>query len=151
METARIAPAGSASGVAPALEDLQVVGQEVHRCVGNSRLPARPRHGDGLIGQILCLVDRNREISVRLAGLEQRSAWVRGGGVDGDRRVGEFGRVVTVPWLQWREVNWSADEVGEVPAGLVTVTSTVPDPAGAVAEMDVSESTLKATAGVDPN
>ena len=38
-------------------------------------------------------------------------------------------------------MNWSADEVAEVPPGVVTVTSTVPLPAGAMAVMEVAELT----------
>ena len=40
--------------------------------------------------------------------------------------------------------------VTEVPWALVTVTSTTPVPAGAVAVMEVAELTLKAVAGVEP-
>jgi hypothetical protein len=36
------------------------------------------------------------------------------------------------------------------PAGVVTTTSTVPDPAGDVAAIDVAEVTVKARAGVRP-
>jgi hypothetical protein len=39
-------------------------------------------------------------------------------------------------------LNWSAAETAEVPPAVVTVTSTVPDPAGAVAVIDVSEPTV---------
>ena len=47
-------------------------------------------------------------------------------------------------------MNWSALEVAEVPSGVVTVTSTVPVPAGAVAVIEVSEFTVKLVAGVAP-
>jgi hypothetical protein len=40
--------------------------------------------------------------------------------------------------------------VGLVPAGVVTVTSTMPDPAGETAVTSVSETTLKLVATVDP-
>jgi hypothetical protein len=50
------------------------------------------------------------------------------------------------------QVNWSADEVDEVPLLVVTVIWTVPaDPAGAVAVMLVSETMVKAVALVVPN
>ena len=39
-------------------------------------------------------------------------------------------------------MNWSADEVAEVPPVVVTVTSTVPLPAGEVAVIEVAESTV---------
>ena len=46
----------------------------------------------------------------------------------------------------------SAELVGEVPADVVTVTSTGPDvPAGATAESEVAEVTLKEVAGTEPN
>ena len=46
----------------------------------------------------------------------------------------------------------SAELVGEVPADVVTVTSTAPDdPAGATAESEVAEVTLKEVAGTEPN
>jgi hypothetical protein len=48
-------------------------------------------------------------------------------------------------------VNWSAAEVAEVPPPVVTVTSTVPVPAGAVAVIEVAELTVKPVAGVAPN
>ena len=41
--------------------------------------------------------------------------------------------------------------VGEVPIPFVTVTSTVPDPAGLVAVMEVAEFTVTEAAGVAPN
>jgi hypothetical protein len=41
--------------------------------------------------------------------------------------------------------------VADVPPGVVTVTSTVPDPAGATAVMDVADTTLKEVAAVEPN
>jgi hypothetical protein len=49
-------------------------------------------------------------------------------------------------------VNWSAGEVAEVPAGVTTVTSTVPLlPAGLVAVICVSETTVIALALLAPN
>ena len=47
-------------------------------------------------------------------------------------------------------MNWSADEVAEVPPTVVTVTSTVPVPAGDVAVIWVAEFTVKPVAGVAP-
>ena len=41
--------------------------------------------------------------------------------------------------------------MAEVPPGVVTVTSTVPDPAGEVAEMDVALFTITPVAAVVPN
>ena len=46
-------------------------------------------------------------------------------------------------------MNWSADEVALVPSGVVTVTSTVPVPGGAVAVIEVAESAV-IVAGVEP-
>jgi hypothetical protein len=48
-------------------------------------------------------------------------------------------------------VNWSAELVALVPLGVVTVTSTVPVPAGETAVIEVSEMTLKLVALVEPN
>jgi hypothetical protein len=49
-------------------------------------------------------------------------------------------------------VNWSADEVAEVPPAVVTVTLTVPaDSAGDVAVMEVAELTVTAVAVMVPN
>ena len=49
-------------------------------------------------------------------------------------------------------MNWSAGLVALVPAGVVTVTSTVPEPAGAVAVMEVALFTVTVGGrGVDPN
>jgi len=48
-------------------------------------------------------------------------------------------------------VNWSAADVAEVPAAVVTMTSTVPVPAGDVAVIDVAELTVKAVALMAPN
>jgi hypothetical protein len=49
-------------------------------------------------------------------------------------------------------VNWSGALTAEVPPGLVTVMSTVPDaPAGDVAVMDVGEFTVKLGAPLVPN
>ena len=48
-------------------------------------------------------------------------------------------------------MNWSAAEVAEVPPGVVTVTSTVPAPAGEVAVIEVAELTVKLVALVAPN
>jgi len=47
-------------------------------------------------------------------------------------------------------VNWSAELVALVPPGPVTVTSTVPDPAGEVAVIDVAELTVTPVAAVPP-
>ena len=47
-------------------------------------------------------------------------------------------------------VNWSAELVGETPPGVVTVTFTVPEPAGLVAVIEVDEVTLTAVAGLAP-
>ena len=46
-------------------------------------------------------------------------------------------------------MNWSADDVALVPSGVVTVTSTVPVPGGAVAVIEVSESAVMVP-GVEP-
>ena len=46
---------------------------------------------------------------------------------------------------------WSAAEVALVPAGVVTVTSTVPVPAGAVTWIVVSDDTENSAAEVVPN
>ena len=46
-------------------------------------------------------------------------------------------------------MNSSADEVALVPSGVVTVTSTVPVPGGAVAVIEVAESAAM-VAGVEP-
>ena len=46
-------------------------------------------------------------------------------------------------------MNWSADEVAEVPSGVVTVMSTVPVPGGEVAVIEVAESAVM-VAGIDP-
>ncbi len=48
-------------------------------------------------------------------------------------------------------MNWSAAPVAEVPFGVVTVTSTVPLPAGLVAVIWVSLLTVKPLAAVGPN
>ena len=45
----------------------------------------------------------------------------------------------------------SAAPIALVPAGVVTVTSTTPDPAGAVAVIDVSLLTVKLVAPAAPN
>jgi hypothetical protein len=64
-----------------------------------------------------------------------------------DPLVGD--RLVTVGAATY--VNSSAGEIAETPPGAVTVTSTVPtDPAGAVAVIDVSETTLNVVAGLFP-
>ena len=47
-------------------------------------------------------------------------------------------------------MNWSALEVPEVPAGVVTVTSTVPVPAGDVALIDVALLTITPVAALAP-
>ena len=47
-------------------------------------------------------------------------------------------------------MNWSAALVAQVPPGVVTVTSTVPVPAGAVAVMVVALLTVKLVAAVVP-
>ena len=48
-------------------------------------------------------------------------------------------------------MNWSAAEVPDVPPAVVTLTSTVPVPAGEVAVIDVAELTVKLVAAVAPN
>ena len=48
-------------------------------------------------------------------------------------------------------MNWSAEPVADVPLGVVTVTSTVPLPAGLTAVIWVSLLTLKLAAAVAPN
>jgi hypothetical protein len=48
-------------------------------------------------------------------------------------------------------VNWSAADVADVPPAVVTVTSTVPVPAGDVAVIEVAELTVKLVALVAPN
>jgi hypothetical protein len=48
-------------------------------------------------------------------------------------------------------VNWSADATGEVPLGVTTVTSTVPEPAGDVAVTLVSLFTVIEVAAEVPN
>jgi hypothetical protein len=48
-------------------------------------------------------------------------------------------------------VNWSAELVLLVPPAVVTVTSTVPVPAGETAVIDVVEFTVKLVAPVEPN
>ncbi|MHC2619285.1 hypothetical protein ACVIW2_001317 [Bradyrhizobium huanghuaihaiense] len=48
-------------------------------------------------------------------------------------------------------MNWSAAEVAEVPPAVVTLTSTVPLPAGEVAVIWVAELTVKPVAAVAPN
>lgn len=48
-------------------------------------------------------------------------------------------------------MNRSADEVDEVPVGVVTVTSTVPEADGAWAVIDVAELTVTPVAAVVPN
>jgi hypothetical protein len=47
-------------------------------------------------------------------------------------------------------VKWSADEVAEVPDGVVTVRSTVAEPAGLVAVIEVAELTEKVVAALVP-
>jgi hypothetical protein len=47
-------------------------------------------------------------------------------------------------------VNWSAALVADVAPGVVTVMSTVPVPAGAVAMISVSDTTVKLVAAVVP-
>ena len=47
-------------------------------------------------------------------------------------------------------MNWSADEVAEVPAELVTVMSTVPVPAGEVTESESSEFSRMVVPAVEP-
>jgi hypothetical protein len=47
-------------------------------------------------------------------------------------------------------VYWSAADIAEVPPAVVTRTSTVPVPAGAVAVIEVSLVTVKPVAGVGP-
>src|SRR5437868_8718210 len=48
-------------------------------------------------------------------------------------------------------VNWSADDVALVPVELVTVTSTVPEPAGAFTRISVSERMNRLVAVALPN
>src|SRR2546423_253552 len=48
-------------------------------------------------------------------------------------------------------MNWSAALAGVIPCGGVTVTSTVPVPAGATAAIDVAIVTMKLLASADPN
>ena len=48
-------------------------------------------------------------------------------------------------------MNWSAELAALVPPGPVTVTSTVPDPAGEVAVIDVAEFTVTPDAAAPPN
>ena len=48
-------------------------------------------------------------------------------------------------------MNWSAADVADVPPAVVTVTSTVPVPAGDVAVIDVAELTVKLVALTAPN
>jgi hypothetical protein len=48
-------------------------------------------------------------------------------------------------------VNWSADDVADVPPGVVTVISTVPVPAGLVAVIEVALFTVYEAAAVLPN
>ncbi|BBH18908.1 hypothetical protein Back11_02530 [Paenibacillus baekrokdamisoli] len=48
-------------------------------------------------------------------------------------------------------VYWSAADVADVPPVVVTLTSTVPEPAGAIAVICVAESTVKDVAAVAPN
>ena len=47
-------------------------------------------------------------------------------------------------------MNWSAEPVVLVPPGVVTVTSTVPVPAGAVAVIEVAELTVKVGLNLQP-
>ena len=47
-------------------------------------------------------------------------------------------------------MNWSPADVVEVPPDVVTLTSTVPVPAGDVAVIDVAETTLMPVAAVAP-
>ena len=47
-------------------------------------------------------------------------------------------------------VNWSAEETADVPLEVVTVTFTVPVPAGHVAVISVAELTVKRIAGTLP-
>ncbi len=47
-------------------------------------------------------------------------------------------------------MNWSADDVADVPEGVVTVTSTVPVPAGLSAVMVLSLTTVTFVAAVVP-
>ena len=48
-------------------------------------------------------------------------------------------------------MNWSAAEVADVPPAVVTLTSTVPVPAGEVAVIEVAELKVKLVAAVAPN
>ena len=47
-------------------------------------------------------------------------------------------------------MNWSAEEGAEVPPGVVTVTSTVPEPAGEVAVQEVVEEQDTPVAALEP-
>jgi hypothetical protein len=49
------------------------------------------------------------------------------------------------------KVNWSAPLVDEMPPAVVTLTSTVPVPVGAVAVIEVAEFTVNVEAGVAAN
>ena len=60
--------------------------------------------------------------------------------------VGEIELTVGGP----TKVNWSAAEVADVPPAVVTLTSTVPVPAGEVAVIEVAELTVKPVAAVAP-
>ena len=48
-------------------------------------------------------------------------------------------------------MNWSADEVADVPAGVVTVISTIPEPAGETAVIWLQLLTVYEAAAIDPN
>src|SRR6202021_1098805 len=61
--------------------------------------------------------------------------------------VGEIEVTVGLAML----VNWSAAEVADVHPAVVTLTSTVPVPAGEVAVIWVAEVTVKLVAAVAPN
>jgi len=66
--------------------------------------------------------------------------------------VPEFGLTLVIPGAVAVNVNWSAVDVRDVPAALVTVTSTSPGPlAGVVAVICVEELTVIVLAGTDPN
>lgn len=60
--------------------------------------------------------------------------------------IGPEGGRISVMFGVGMYVKRSADDAAEVPPGVVTVTSTVPEPAGAVAVIDSGELTVKVPA-----
>ena len=69
---------------------------------------------------------------------------------DTDPEAGETALTVGAERAERRTVNLSAELVALVPPGPVTVTSTVPDPAGEVAVIDVAEFTTTPVAALPP-